>query len=47
MSGAAVGLGSGNYDVAVGDIEAASSYSLAGGKKFQAATSDVQAFGNG
>jgi hypothetical protein len=40
-------LGSGNYTVAADDVNAANAAITASGKKFQTATSDVQAFNNG
>lgn len=40
-------LGSGNYSVALDDVNAANSAMTASGKKFQAASADVQAFNSG
>jgi hypothetical protein len=40
-------LGSGNYALATDDVNAANTAITASGNKFQAATSDVQAFNNG
>ena len=40
-------LGSGNYSVALDDVNASTAAITASGNKFQAATSDVNAFSNG